>query len=107
MKTMKGVMMLERFRKKKPSELDEPIEKLLTQMNKTEAGSKEYSIMVDQLERLNRARAEERRGRVDSNTWAIVIGNLVGIGIIVSYEHAHVVVSKALGFVVKAREPHI
>lgn len=99
--------MFERFRKVKFSVLDEPIEKLLTQMNKTEPGSKEYSVMVDQLERLNRAKAEEHKSKVDSNTWAIVAGNLLGILIIVAYEQKHVMVSKGLGFVIKPRDPHI
>lgn len=95
--------MLERFREKKPSILDEPIARLLTQMNTVEPGTKEYSTMVDQLERLTRAKAEEHKPRVDSNTWAIVAGNLLGILVIVAYEQKHVMVSKGLGFVMKPR----
>jgi hypothetical protein len=104
---MKGVIMFERFRKKKTSILDEPIGNILTQMNKIEPGSKEYSVMVDQLERLTKARAEEARPQVNSDTWAIVAGNLLGILIIVAYEQKHVMVSKGLGFVIKPRDPHI
>lgn len=99
--------MFDRFRKEKTSVLDEPIAKLLTQMNKTEPGTKEYSVMVDQLERLNRAKVEETKPRVNSDTWAIVAGNLLGILIIVAYEQKHVMVSKGLGFVMKPRTSDI
>lgn len=103
MKTMKGVIMFERFRKKKSSELDEPIAKLLTKMNETDPGSKEYSVMVDQLERLNRARVEDTRPRVNPDTMAIVVGGILQILVIVVYENKHVMVSKGLGFVMKPR----
>lgn len=100
---MKGVMMFDRFRKMKPSILDEPIERLLTQMNKVEPGSKEYSVMVDQLDKLNRMKLDESKPRINSDTWAIVAGNLLGILVIVAYEQKHVMVSKGLGFVMKPR----
>jgi hypothetical protein len=36
---------------------------------------------------------------------AIVVGNILGILVIVAYEQKHVMVSKGLGFVIKAKEP--
>jgi hypothetical protein len=37
----------------------------------------------------------------------MVGGNLLGILIIVGYEHTHVMVSKASGFIIRPKESHI
>jgi hypothetical protein len=107
MKTIKGVIMFGRFVRDKPSILDEPIARLLTELNTFETDTEEYSKAIEHLERLNRMKAEERRPRVNPDSWAIVAGNLLGILIIVAYEQKHVMVSKGLGFVIKPRDPHI
>lgn len=94
--------MLRRFVKEKPSILDEPIAKVLDEMNMMGPDSEEYTKMIDHLERLVRMK-QERNNRVTPDTMAIVAGNLLGILIIVAYEQKHVVVSKGLGFVLKSR----
>lgn len=86
-----------------PSILDEPIEKVLTDMNTYGPDSEEFPRLVDHLERLIRMKAEERRRQISPDTMAIVIGNLLGILIIVAYEQKHVVVSKGLGFVLRTK----
>jgi hypothetical protein len=103
MRTTERIFMLRRFVKEKPSILDEPIEKVLTEMNMMGPDSEEYHKMIDHLERLTRLKEQERRFRVTPDTMAIVAGNLLGILIIVAYEQKHVVVSKGLGFVLKSR----
>jgi hypothetical protein len=100
--------MLRRFRKEKSSILDEPIERILSDMNTYGPDSEEYPNLVSQLERLILLRSQPRRmGKVNPDVMAIVVGNLVGILIIVMYEQRHVVTSRGLGFVLKARQPHI
>lgn len=84
--------------------LDEPIEKVLTDMNTYGPDSEEYPKLIDHLERLTRMKAEEgRRQRVSPDTMAIVLGNILGILVIVAYEQKHVMVSKGLGFVLRTR----
>jgi hypothetical protein len=100
-------LMIGRFVREKPSVLDEPIAEILTRMNENDPDSEEYQQWLTHLERLYRLKAETRRARINPDTWAIVAGNLLGILIIVAYEQKHVMVSKGLGFVIRARDPHI
>lgn len=46
---------------------------------------------------------EKSKTRITPDTLMIVAGNLVGIALILGYEHLHVVSSKALGFVLRGR----
>jgi hypothetical protein len=46
---------------------------------------------------------EKSKTRVSPDTLLIVGGNLIGIVLILGYEHLHVVTSKALGFVLRGR----
>lgn len=57
-----------------------------------------YPEILSHVERLMKLKAD-RRMRVSPDTLTMVAGNLLGILIIVSYEHAHVIVSKGLGFI--------
>lgn len=41
--------------------------------------------------------------RVSVDTWAIIAGNLAGIVLILGYEKANVITSRAIGFVTKLR----
>lgn len=89
--------------KEKASVLDEPIAKVLTQMNTYGTEDPEFKVAMDHLERLMKLKAEEQKSSVSPDTMAIVLGNLLGILIIVAYEQKHVMVSRGLGFVIKAR----
>jgi len=92
------------FAKRKPSILDEPIEKVLTEMNTYGPDSPEYPKLIDHLDRLTRMKEQSYR-RPSPDAMAIVVGNLLGILVIVAYEQKHVMVSKGLGFVIKPKEP--
>jgi hypothetical protein len=99
--------MFGRFERTKPSIFDEPIAKVLTEMNQYGPDSPEYSEMISHLDRLHKMKADERRNRVSPDTVAMICGNLLGILIIVAYEQKHVLVSKGLGFVIRTKEPRI
>ena len=88
---------------KTPSKLDDPIEKLLTRMLEVEVGSEESDKLTKQLERLMKLQAEEPRGGINPDTLAVVAGNLLGILTIVAYEQKHVMVSKALGLILRSK----
>jgi hypothetical protein len=93
-------------KKKKPSVLDEPIAKILTDMNTYGPDSPEYPTLISHLEKLNRMKAEEgSKVRPSPDVMAIVVGNLLGILIIVAYEQKHAMVSRGLGFVIRPKDP--
>jgi hypothetical protein len=96
--------MFRRFLSEKPSVLDEPIEKILTEMNTYGPDTEEYQTALSYLERLVRLKVEEKRQfRFSPDTLAIVAGNLLGILIIVAYEQKHVMVSKGMGLLLKTK----
>lgn len=81
--------------------LNKAIDALLAQMDAVPSESEEYSKMVDQLSKLYSLR--ETPQRVSPDTLAIVLGNLLGIVVIVGHERAHIVTSKAINFLLKLR----
>jgi Zn-dependent oligopeptidase len=64
---------------------------------------KEYSNMIDNLEKLYKAKDSEKSRKISPDTIAIIVGNLLGIGLILGYEKANVITSKAVAFVLKGR----
>jgi hypothetical protein len=98
-KTMFGMK-----KKDKRTNLDMAIDKLVLELEVTNASSPEYEKMVKNLEVLKKANSyESGRKKISPDTILIVAANLVGIVLILGYEQASVVTSKALGFVVKGR----
>jgi F0F1-type ATP synthase assembly protein I len=85
------------------SRLDEAIENVLAEMAGYPADSDEYSQMTDQLTKLYAIKASNKPDRISKDTIAIVVGNLVGILMIVGYEQGHILTSKAGSFLVKIR----
>ena len=89
---------------KKESKLDEPIDRLLREMPNLKPDSPEYAKVVTQLEKLIKLQSEEQSGRISPDTLAVVAGNLLGILTIVIYEQKHVMVSKALGLILRSKQ---
>jgi hypothetical protein len=77
------------------------IDKLLESMDSFGPEDPEYATHLAHLERLTAMKANCRRKRVSPDQMALVLGNLLGIVIIVAYEQKHVMVSKATNFVMK------
>lgn len=89
---------------RKKSKVDKLIEESLTYLEILSPDSEEYSNVLKTIERLNELKNDNKsRRRVSPDTIALIIGNLVGIGLILGYEKAGVITSKALGFVLKGR----
>lgn len=86
-----------------PTGLDLAIDRLHQQLTHYTGNSKEYADTVDQLAKLYKIRNDHGPDRISKDTLAIIAGNLSGILVILAYERAHVVASKALGFVMKTR----
>lgn len=106
MKPTEREAMLKRFfrRGDKPNPLDVKIEAIFAEMDLTAPDSEEYPKLLASLERLKKIKAEERKDRISRDTLAIVIGNLLGILLIVAYEHSHVITSRAYNNVIRPRE---
>lgn len=91
------------FEKKKSSDFDDAIDRVLVELNTEGLDSEEYARRLKHLERLAALRNEERKRRVSPDTLAIVGANLLGILIIVGYEQGHVVASKGLGMILRTK----
>ena len=72
-----------------------------TEMHGAPADSEEFGVMVDRLVKLNGIKPEKLH--VKPETWATIGANLLGILVIINHERAHVIATKAIGFVSKLR----
>lgn len=88
-------------RQKTPLPLDITIAELLADMKGVQPESPEYDKMLSHLERLEKLKAEDRRRKISPDTMAIVVGNLVGILVIVAYERGHVMTTRARDYILK------
>ena len=92
--------------KKTPSEkteLEKAIEKVLFEMDEYTSDMDEYARMVDQLEKLYKLKDIDKPTRVSADTVAMITANLVGIAMIIGYERANILTSKALSVLFKLR----
>jgi hypothetical protein len=87
-----------------PTKLDKAIDDLLDEMTGYEGNTEEYSTMVSNLKVLHEAKAlQPKPNVVSADTVATVAGSLAGILMILSFEKANIVTSKALGFVLRTK----
>lgn len=85
-------------------DLNIPIQRVLDEMEVYGPDTPEFPKLVTELERLQRIKGEKKpKIRVSPDTMAIVVGNLLGILIIVSYERSNAMVSKAKDFILKPK----
>ena len=89
-------------RKDKRTLLEKEIDSVIESMSAVDPDTDEYCKMAENLERLYRAKGNDRAG-ISSDTIAIIAGNLVGIAMILWHERAEIITTKALGFVIKGR----
>lgn len=95
--------MRKRFGTEKTSDLDVAISRVLQDMDACGPSAEEYPDLLASVEKLIKLRRGESRQKVSPDTLAIVGGNLLGILIIVAYEHSHVVVSRGMALLLKTR----
>jgi hypothetical protein len=91
--------------KSQKTELEKAIDSILIEMSCFSANDPQYNDLLGKLERLHKLNSNEKKEHrsVSPDALLAVIGNLTGIGMILGYEQAHVVTSKALGFVTKPK----
>lgn len=83
--------------------LEDTIAAALKQLIDTPLGTEEYAEKLSQIKGLYELKKSNSSQSVSPDTMWTVIGNLTGILLILNYERAHVVTSKAIGFVLKPR----
>lgn len=100
-------MLLNLFKKKTPTQTNtqELIDNAKAQLDMFDAASDDYLKVLTNIERLQKLQSLERTTgfHVSADTIAAGAFSLAGILIIVSYEHLHPMLSKAVGFVPKNR----
>lgn len=89
--------------KRQRHNLKKEIDSVLERMSQLSPDSTEYTNMAKNLDTLYSAKSKEKDQKIKWDTIAVIAGNLLGIVIIVGYEKANVITSKALGFVIKGR----
>lgn len=87
---------------KEQSKIMKEIDELHEELKLYDKTSEEYADIMKQIELLYKL-DKEVQFKIDPNTLLVVGGNILGILIILGYEQAHVVTSKALNFVIKGR----
>jgi hypothetical protein len=94
---------MKKTKRDKRTNLEKVIDSALEGMSQLEPNSKEYTAIANNIEKLYKVKLEERSQRISPDTIAVVAGNLLGIALILGYEKANVITSKALGFIIKGR----
>jgi hypothetical protein len=94
-----------KFRKEtKPDQLQELIDKHTAELLNNYHDDEEYAHRVDQLSKLCKLQeTQSPKFRVSPDTLALIGANLLGIVIVVAYEHAHVITSKAFSSIIKPK----
>jgi hypothetical protein len=95
--------MLERFTKRETKGLNEVIDRTLNEMAVYGPEAPEYPTLLNNLSTLIELKTKQSPQSISPDTVLIVGGNLLVVLIIVAYEQKHVVVSKALSFMMKTR----
>ncbi len=84
-----------------------PVEKeivdLFAKLSQHKADSKEYAIVLDQITKLHKLKADEKPPRVSPDTLVLVGANLLGIVMILSHERLNIITTKATSLVQKLR----
>jgi len=90
-------------RRNEHAKYDEPIDKVLDELREYSVDASEFAAAMDYLDRLTKMKVLTSQDRVSPDTMAMVLGNLFGILVIVAYEQRHVMTSKAMGFILRAK----
>lgn len=93
--------MIRRLLKRESADLDKAIDAVYDKMVEVGPDSDEYVTYLEHLQKLEKLRNESHSRKPSADTMLVVGGNLIGILIIVGFEHAHVLTSKAFGFIMK------
>jgi len=92
---------LKKFKKSEQSDLRKEIARLFEELKNLPMSSDEYNSVSDQLAKLYKLQEIDSKQKVSKDQVVAALSSIVGILIIISYEHGHAIATKALGFVKK------
>lgn len=94
------------FSKKNEPALNQAIENLTQELLRMDSDDSKYSDKIALLERLTKIRDSKAKWRVSPDTVLIVLGNLLGIVIIVAFEHkGNLFRSEGTKFIIRPKGP--
>ena len=82
-----------------PASLNGQIQALLDEMRLEDKYTEKYAQMADQLVKLYSLKTNDKSKRVSADAILTVAGNLAAILLVLNYEKADVIASKAFGFI--------
>lgn len=91
------------FNVNKVLSVDSEINAILKEMSTIGVNSSNYPTMIEYYEQLSAVKARENKPHVSKDTIALIVGNLVGIVLILMYEQKHVLTSKSLNRVLQLK----
>lgn len=86
-----------------PSVLELAVEKLVREVMRHESGGESHAKAMDSLVKLHKMMIEERSSRVSKDTLILAGANLLGILMIIRHEHVNIIMSKAIGLLLRPR----
>lgn len=95
--------MFKRKQKNDNTTTQELIDTAKSQLFTHEADSPEYDSILNQIERLHKLLLKDKEASISPDAMLTVGANLLGILLILNHERLHVVTSKAMSFVIKAK----
>ena len=93
------------FKKDEETALDVLIADVLSRMKTLDPCADEYTDLMLVLKNLQELKDAERPPRVSEDTKMIVIGNLLGILLIIAYEQKHAITSKGFQQILRLKTP--
>ena len=90
-------------RKDKRTNLEKEIDRVLTFMDDVDPDTEDYVATSKNLLALYEAKSKETKKHISPDTIVVVMGNLLGIGLILIHEKTEIITTKALGFILKGR----
>lgn len=89
--------------KKEPSALDDELGHLYEELENEEVDTDRYHTLLKRVADIKDIQGKEKNIGVSKDTLLIVGANLVGILLVLNYEKAGVITSKAFGSIIKGR----
>lgn len=91
-------------RKKDPTPLETVKLDAIQALNHHSPETETYGVILDRVSALHEMqRTEKSDAQVSPETKATIAANLIGIAMILNFERANIVTSKAIGFILRAR----
>lgn len=86
-------------------QLENAINDALHRLENLQVESEEYAQALAHIERLQTIRDQFRKSRVSPDTWLVVGANLLGILLVVKYEHENVITTRAMSMMNMVKKP--